>query len=130
MDSQDKGITLHPKYGLNPTLATCFYCGKETGEIALLGVSYPTEAPKNMVINLEPCDECKEKYKDYTLLIEATRKLKPRSRKYEPVPTGRWAAVKRELFSVAPTPLMYADTATMDYILRLAKEVEEARNAG
>ena len=33
-------IRLHKEHSLNPTLCTCFYCGKETGEIALLGASY------------------------------------------------------------------------------------------
>lgn len=30
-------IRLHKDFGLNPTLPTCFYCGEETSEIALLG---------------------------------------------------------------------------------------------
>ena len=42
-------IRLHKQFGLNPTLSTCFYCGQETGEIALLGASYDGEAPMNLV---------------------------------------------------------------------------------
>ena len=48
-------IRLHKKYGLNPTLSTCFYCGKETGEIALLGAAYDGEAPMHLCTSLEPC---------------------------------------------------------------------------
>ena len=30
-------IKVSPKYGLNPTIPVCFWCGKERGEIALMG---------------------------------------------------------------------------------------------
>lgn len=53
-------IRLHPEHGLNPTLCTCFWCGEDTGEIALLGATYNGEAPMHMVLNYEPCAACKE----------------------------------------------------------------------
>ena len=52
-------IQLHSKYGVNPTIPTCFFCGKEKNEVALLGAAYEEEAPMHMVIDKEPCDECK-----------------------------------------------------------------------
>ena len=30
-------IKLSPKHGLNPTIATCFYCGKDKNELILAG---------------------------------------------------------------------------------------------
>ena len=116
-----KNIKLHPKHGLNPTMPLCFYCGKETSEIALLGNAYKDEAPKNIVISIEPCDECKEKYADYTLLVEVS------SAKGSPIkPTGRWCAVKKELLNVPPTPVAYVDPETMDDIIsRAPKEDAE-----
>lgn len=32
-----KGIKISPKYGLNPTIPVCFWCGKQKNEIALMG---------------------------------------------------------------------------------------------
>lgn len=89
--SRSKNIKLHKEYGLNPTLCTCFYCGEETGEIALLGAAYKGEAPMHMCTSLEPCDKCKEKYKDYVLVVEAGENSQP---------TGRWFAIKKEYVNV------------------------------
>lgn len=41
-------VRLHPKYGVNPTIPTCFWCGKDKNEIALLGAAYKEEAPMHM----------------------------------------------------------------------------------
>ena len=76
-------IRLSPKYGLNPTIPVCFFCGKQKNEIALLGrisnrkrvrtawggsseqvFDSDVEAPRNMILDYEPCDECKEKFKE------------------------------------------------------------------
>lgn len=89
--SKSKNIKLHKEYGLNPTLCTCFYCGEETGEIALLGAAYKGEAPTHMCTSLKPCDKCKEEYKDYVLIVEAEEDSQP---------TGRWFAIKKEIVNV------------------------------
>lgn len=31
------GVKISPKYGVNPTIPCCFFCGKPKNEIALLG---------------------------------------------------------------------------------------------
>ena len=31
------GIKISPKYGVNPTIPVCFWCGKQKNEIALMG---------------------------------------------------------------------------------------------
>lgn len=54
-----KSIRLHKDYGLNPTIPVCFFCGQPRNEIALLGATYKGEAPKEMIIDTEPCDDCK-----------------------------------------------------------------------
>jgi len=69
------GITLSPKHGVNPTIPVCFFCGQPKNEIALMGRVYERdkrtgkkvlgsdlEAPKNMVLDYEPCDHCKEQF--------------------------------------------------------------------
>ena len=63
-------IPLHPQHGLNPSIPVCMYCGKELNMIALLGAKCKTEAPRNCFISDEPCDECKEKFKQGILLTE------------------------------------------------------------
>ena len=85
-------IKVSPKYGLNPTIPVCFWCGKEKNEIALLGrisskkivntawggqstkvVDSDMEAPRNMILDYEPCDECKENMsKGVTLMACST----------------------------------------------------------
>lgn len=61
------GLRVSTKFGVNPTLGLCRFCGEETGEIGLLGANYkehglPAQAPKHMVISNEPCDKCKERF--------------------------------------------------------------------
>lgn len=81
-----KGIEISPKHGLNPTIPVCFWCGKEKNEIALLGrIREKTtnrfganvtkrdsdiEAPRRMVIDYEPCDECKKMWDSGVAVIE------------------------------------------------------------
>ena len=49
-----KGIKVSPKHGLNPTIPICFWCGKERGEVALLGrLPGDAEAPKNVVLDYD-----------------------------------------------------------------------------
>jgi deoxycytidylate deaminase len=57
-----KEIKLHPKHGLNPTIAKCCICGGDKNEIALLGAAHKGEAPKSMVIDMIPCDTCHKQY--------------------------------------------------------------------
>lgn len=89
--AREKSIRLSEKYGVNPSMVTCFYCGEVTS-IALMGkLPHDEEAPRQCCMSVEPCDKCKEKYKDYLLVVE-----KP----MEGNPTGRWFAMKKE--AVAP----------------------------
>lgn len=73
-------ILLHPKYGVNPTMTRCFYCGKED-KIILVGnktskwkeaglCSADGEMAKCVgVIDMEPCPECAKYMKDGIILI-------------------------------------------------------------
>lgn len=112
-------IRLHKEHSLNPTLCTCFYCGKETGEIALLGASYGGEAPMHMCTSLEPCKECKEKYKDYVLLVEATATQEDAwsPKIAQPQPTGRWLAIKKEFIKIENKGVCYVSPDDFEEIL-------------
>ena len=96
-------ITLSKKYGLNPAIPSCFWCGELKNEIALFGKlggrGQDLEAPKGAILDYEPCDACKEARKRGFTLMEASQ---------EPVydgfpeiqsgiyPTGRWCVIKQE----------------------------------
>ena len=108
-------IRLHKKYGLNPTLPVCFYCGEETGEIALLGAGYNGEAPMHLCINVEPCPKCREKYKDYVLLVETTQ-----NGAGERQPTGRWLAIRKECVTVPNDGVCYTDVSTFNQLVKKA----------
>jgi len=68
-------IRLHPEYGVNPTIPTCFYCGESKNEIILLGpaskkITGQDEAPMHgPVFDLEPCDKCREYMNQGIILI-------------------------------------------------------------
>lgn len=99
------GITLSPKYGVNPTIPICFWCGEERGEVALMGrigdgrKHEDFEAPKHMVIDLEPCEECKKNMALGFTVIEATRHPNNVCRvemQKDVYPTGRFMVIKTE----------------------------------
>lgn len=83
-------INLHPKHGLNPSIAVCQFCGRDTGEIALLGakskkLTGQEEAPHRLVVNPWPCDECSAEWASTggVVLLEC------REEDGKPLPTGR-----------------------------------------
>jgi hypothetical protein len=81
---------LHKEFGLNPTMPICIICRKEKGAIALLGAGYKGEAPMHMLMDIEPCGACKEKYlKSGTLLVECET---------DGVPTGAITVLKDSAF--------------------------------
>ena len=101
-------IMVSPKYGLNPTIPVCFWCGEERQEIALMGrignvrKGEDFEAPVRAVIDFEPCEKCAENMLRGFTLMEATT----RPNEYCPVemqsgvyPTGRYIVVKPDVVS-------------------------------
>ena len=68
-----KGIKISPKHGLNPTIPVCFWCGKQKNEIALMGhMKGDIEAPKNMVLDYVPCEECQSYMAMGVAILEAS----------------------------------------------------------
>lgn len=99
------GVKLSPKYGVNPTIPICFWCGEERGEVALMGHignarrHEDVEAPMHVVIDYEPCAKCKEHMALGFTIMEAT--TAPNSSTSVPIqkgfyPTGRYVVVKPE----------------------------------
>lgn len=58
-------ITLHPKFGLAPTIPLCPFCGQPKNEIVLLGNGWKgtSEPPmhSHLLGDLTPCPACEEK---------------------------------------------------------------------
>lgn len=68
-----KSIRLSKKYGVNPTMGVCAWCGDYTGEMALLGrLPNDAEAPHNTILSYEPCDKCKKAWTSAIVLIEVS----------------------------------------------------------
>ena len=73
-------VILDEKYGVNPTMTNCFYCG-ESKDIILVGkannimkksdmCSNDGEMNQNIgVVDMEPCNECKESMEKGIMLI-------------------------------------------------------------
>lgn len=93
-----KGIRLSKKHGVNPCIPVCAWCGKEKNEVALLGyIKGDVEAPKNAVINYEPCDECKKAWSRGVVVIEVVPDPEVEGQREfveGAYPTGRWVVVK------------------------------------
>ena len=93
-------IKLSPKHGLNPTISTCFFCGGDKNEIALLGKidREDSEAPRKLILDYEPCEECQKKFAEGVLLIEVTSTPEyigmPIAK--DAYPTGRYVVVRPE----------------------------------
>lgn len=98
------GIKLSPKHGVNPTIPVCFWCGKPKNELALLGrLKDDEEAPRNCVLDYEPCEECQKTWKLGVALLGASEKpiddsLPPIKNSSGKVlyPTGQWIVITKE----------------------------------
>jgi len=97
-------IKLSPKYGINPTIPRCFFCGKDKPEIALLGrLPNDVEVPMHATIDYEPCDECKELMKKGITLIgvedhafDSRPPINVKDSNNAFYPTGSWIVLKEE----------------------------------
>lgn len=99
-------IKLSPKYGVNPTIPVCFWCGKERNEIALMGhigdgrKHEDFEAPMHAVIDFEPCEECRRNMEMGFTVMEATSSPNQVSSveiQKGVYPTGRFVVMKMEV---------------------------------
>ena len=99
-------IILSEKHGVNPSIEVCFFCGEEKG-IALMGkLKGDVEAPRQCVLNYEPCDHCKELMSQGLTLVEVVEEQpednRPPIQDHENgtlYPTGRFLVVKPEAFN-------------------------------
>lgn len=98
------GIPISPKYGVNPSCTICFFCGETTG-IALLGrLKGDVEAPRYVLADYEPCDKCKERFEQGSLLLEVDtyphisgQPAIQQEENQKLYPTGRYKVLKKEV---------------------------------
>lgn len=98
----EKEIKISQKHGLNPSIPVCMFCGQQKNEIVLFGKiggkNEDVEAPKNAIIDYEPCDKCKELIGDNILVVgvedRGARNIMPIQGNL--VPTGTWCVMPEE----------------------------------
>lgn len=98
-----KGIRVSEKHGVNPSLLKCFWCGQDKG-VALLGkLKGDAEAPREMCLDYDFCDNCVERIGEGIALLEVSTEPvtegQPAISKHGPAqlyPTGSWVAVTEE----------------------------------
>lgn len=115
-----KNIKLSPKHGLNPSLQLCLYCRKAKS-ILLNGKigKDDLEASKEVVTDIEPCDKCKEKYKDCTLVVELNK---------NDIPTGRWLAIDKKYITEETVKNSQVAIATEETFNSILEADEDGKN--
>ena len=96
-------IRVCEKYGVNPSVGVCFWCGEDDGTVILPGrLKGDAEAPRRAVWSYDPCEKCKGLMAQGFALLEAKhdpeRDGQPpmKSEGRDVYPTGRWMVLKRE----------------------------------
>lgn len=117
-----KLLRLHKKYGVNPTIAKCFLCGEAKNEIALLGSAFPEEAPMYMVLDVEPCEKCREKYLKIGVLLAEAERRENHFGKIDYYPNGKFLVIKDEAFKkvfnreIPPRKIVFVEIGLLDKI--------------
>lgn len=120
-----KSITMSPKYGVNPTIPVCFFCGEEKQEIALLGkLKGDVEAPHRMCLDYEPCEKCKQAFTQGILLVGVVTHPLPDNR--PPIqenlyPTGSYMLVTESFIE----RFLADDVKTKEQVLKTRKMLLE-----
>lgn len=114
------GINISKKFGVNPSVETCFCCGKEMG-IILFGTSYKengktAEAPmKGSLGNI--CNDCKKVIKSGGSFFIEVRDGESGN---NPSRTGRLIAIKtekaNEVFNREVAPINYMEKSLFERV--------------
>lgn len=88
-------IKLSEKYGVNPAIPKCFYCGEDKNEIILVGkLPGDVEAPRGKVWDKEPCVKCAEYMQQGIILISVD--VARTTDKANPWRSGGWVVMREE----------------------------------
>lgn len=86
-------IRVSEKHGVNPSLEQCFVCGEAKGVVLFGRMKGDAEAPRQVCMDKEPCDKCKEHMTMGVILIS----VKEGTDMDNPYRTGGWCVVKEEV---------------------------------
>lgn len=87
-------VVLSPQHGVNPSLGLCFFC-QQPKEVLLFGrLKHDEQAPREVVTNMEPCDECAGLMRRGVILISVDPALT--EDKNNPWRSGGWCVVRDE----------------------------------
>lgn len=90
-----KSIQLSEKFGVNPAIPRCFYCGEDKNLLLLVGaLPGDVEAPRGAVWDKEPCDKCRG-YMEQGVILISVDESKTADRE-NPWRTGGWVVIKEE----------------------------------
>lgn len=122
-------IKLSEKHGVNPSMEICFFCKEAKGVVLFGKLKKDVEAPREVLINYEPCDKCKEKFKEGIIVVAVTTEQQYKNQpsittrnNEELYPTGAYVVVKPKVFN---NKYKAGSIATMDKELfqKLFKDV-------
>lgn len=90
-------IRISPEHGVNPSIAVCFFCGKDKGLVMLGKLKGDAKAPKRAIYDYKPCEECQKKLAQGVGVIEVTT-VNNQTIPIQPGawPTGRWCVIPKE----------------------------------
>lgn len=100
-------IRLSEKHGVNPSMEICFFCNEAKGIVLFGKLKKDVEAPREVLINYEPCNKCKEKFKEGVIVVEVTTEQQLKNQppishtpnNAELYPTGAYAVIKPTAFN-------------------------------
>ena len=100
-------IRLSEKHGVNPSMEICFFCNEAKGIVLFGKLKGDVEAPKEILIDYEPCDKCKEKFKEGVIVVAVTTEQQYKNQppinhtqnNEELYPTGAYVVVKPKVFN-------------------------------
>lgn len=110
-------LHLSAKHGLNAGTMNCFFCNEPKGiimhgaighlkaeSLRESGIHVPEDgsAPRNIVVDMEPCEKCAEYMKLGVILI-SVKDEEPKD-PMNPYRTGGWVVVKPEFIQRVVTP--------------------------
>ena len=88
-------LILSERHGANPAIPHCFYCNKPKNEVILAGrMKGDAEAPRGMVWDDTPCDDCLGYMKAGVILISVNEALTDDMS--NPYRSGGWVVVRED----------------------------------
>lgn len=89
-----RGIKLSEKHGVNPSVEKCFVCQKDVGVVLFGKLKGDIQAPRDVTLSYDPCDECLG-YMERGIILISVDEDKTEDEN-NPWRSGGWCVVKDE----------------------------------